>query len=73
MQAFRVLQKGLDHKEGRKLFLDLDKFLRADNHARNPGTTADLVAAGLFVALREKKIDPALPFIWDQHPFEIGV
>jgi triphosphoribosyl-dephospho-CoA synthase len=73
MQAFRVLQKGLDHKEGRKLFLDLDKFLRADNHARNPGTTADLVAAGLFVALREKKFDPALPFIWDQHPFEIGV
>jgi triphosphoribosyl-dephospho-CoA synthase len=32
---------------------DLDFWLRADHHRRNPGTSADLVAAGLFVALRE--------------------
>jgi len=32
---------------------DLDFWLRSDDHRRNPGTTADLVAAGLFVALRE--------------------
>jgi triphosphoribosyl-dephospho-CoA synthase len=31
---------------------DLDFWLRCDGHYRNPGTTADLVAAGLFVALR---------------------
>jgi triphosphoribosyl-dephospho-CoA synthase len=31
----------------------LDSWLRADGHARNPGTTADLVTACLFVALRE--------------------
>ncbi|HIK91378.1 MAG TPA: triphosphoribosyl-dephospho-CoA synthetase [Planctomycetes bacterium] len=30
----------------------LDRFLRADGNRRNPGTTADLVAATLFVALR---------------------
>jgi triphosphoribosyl-dephospho-CoA synthase len=32
---------------------DLDFWLRSDGHRRNPGTTADLVAAGLFVLLRD--------------------
>lgn len=32
---------------------DLDFWLRSDGHRRNPGTTADLVAAGLFVGLRD--------------------
>jgi len=32
---------------------DLDFWLRSDGHRRNPGTTADLIAAGLFVALRD--------------------
>ena len=31
----------------------LDTWLRADGHARNPGATADLVAATLFAALRD--------------------
>lgn len=31
-----------------------DAWLRADGHRRNPGTTADLVAATLFVVLREQ-------------------
>lgn len=30
---------------------ELDLFLRADGHRRNPGTTADLIAAALLVAL----------------------
>jgi triphosphoribosyl-dephospho-CoA synthase len=34
----------------------LDHWLRAEGHARNPGTTADLVAAGLFLALRDGTI-----------------
>jgi triphosphoribosyl-dephospho-CoA synthase len=37
---------------------ELDFWLRTDGHARNPGTTADLVAAGLFVALRDEIIKP---------------
>ena len=32
---------------------DLDFWLRADHHSRNPGTSADLIAAALFVGLRE--------------------
>jgi triphosphoribosyl-dephospho-CoA synthase len=35
---------------------DLDAWLRADGHRRNPGTAADLIAAGLFVLLREGKL-----------------
>ena len=37
---------------------ELDFWLRSDHHRRNPGTTADLVAAGLFVALRDGIIQP---------------
>ena len=32
---------------------DLDFWLRSAGHRRNPGTTADLIAAGLFVLLRD--------------------
>jgi triphosphoribosyl-dephospho-CoA synthase len=35
---------------------DLDFWLRSDGHRRNPGTTADLLAAGLFVLLRDGRI-----------------
>jgi triphosphoribosyl-dephospho-CoA synthase len=34
-----------------------DAWLRADGHRRNPGTTADLIAAGLFVLLREGRLN----------------
>lgn len=37
---------------------DLDFWLRADGNRRNPGTTADLIAAGLFAALWEGIISP---------------
>jgi triphosphoribosyl-dephospho-CoA synthase len=46
---------------------DLDAWLRAEGHARNPGTTADLVAACLFVALEERSI--ALP---PRYPWSLG-
>jgi triphosphoribosyl-dephospho-CoA synthase len=39
---------------------DLDFFLRSDGHRRNPGTTADLIAAGLFALLREGKLQSPL-------------
>jgi triphosphoribosyl-dephospho-CoA synthase len=60
---------GLDTPAGQQAFLDFDEWLRADNHARNPGTTADLLAACLFVALRQEAIAPAVPFVWNEHPF----
>ncbi len=39
---------------------DLDFYLRSDGHRRNPGATADLIAAGLYAALREGEIPPPL-------------
>jgi triphosphoribosyl-dephospho-CoA synthase len=43
---------------------ELDEWLRADGHRRNPGTTADLVTACLFAALREGKIPLPLQVPW---------
>jgi triphosphoribosyl-dephospho-CoA synthase len=57
--AHRVLDSGLPGEEAYERGLaDLDFWLRADGHSRNPGTTADLVAAGLFVALRDGIMKP---------------
>ena len=41
---------------------DLDFWLRSDGHRRNPGTTADLIAAGLFCLLRDGII--SFPLKW---------
>lgn len=35
---------------------EYDFWLRADGHRRNPGTTADVIAAALFVLLREHRL-----------------
>jgi len=68
----KVAQQAADRaaavlKEGRpgdepyaRALADLDSWFRSDGHRRNPGTTADLIAAGLFAALREGSL--ALPF-----------
>jgi triphosphoribosyl-dephospho-CoA synthase len=37
---------------------ELDFWMRSDGHRRNPGTTADLIAAGLFVGLASRQIAP---------------
>ena len=37
--------------------VDFDNWLRADGHRRNPGTTADLIAATLFASLRDNWIE----------------
>ncbi len=50
-QARDVLDESLD-------FAAFDAWLRDDGHRRNPGTSADLIAAGLFVLLRDERIDP---------------
>lgn len=43
---------------------DLDSWLRAAGNARNPGTTADLLAAVLFAALRQGTLPLALSVPW---------
>lgn len=35
---------------------ECDFWLRADGHRRNPGATADVIAAALFVLLRERRL-----------------
>jgi triphosphoribosyl-dephospho-CoA synthase len=55
---------GLDTADGRRAGVELDRYLRSDGNKLNPGTTADLVAACLFVALRENKVTPSAPFRW---------
>lgn len=42
-----------DEPDGWSLLLQFDQWLRADGHRRNPGTTADFVAAALFAAARD--------------------
>ena len=55
---------GLGTADGRAAGVALDKHLRSDGNRLNPGTTADLITASLFVALRENKIAPSAPFRW---------
>ena len=53
--------------DGAKALVELDDWLRAEGHARNPGTTADLVTASLFVALREDMIQVPSDRPWAFH------
>jgi triphosphoribosyl-dephospho-CoA synthase len=55
---------GLATPEGRAAGVALDQYLRSDGNRLNPGTTADLVTACLFVALREDKVTLSAPFRW---------
>ncbi|HEY3788781.1 MAG TPA: triphosphoribosyl-dephospho-CoA synthase [Urbifossiella sp.] len=55
---------GIGTAEGRRAGVALDKHLRSNGNKLNPGTTADLIAACLFVALREGKVKPSDPFRW---------
>lgn len=52
--AGRVLEAGRPGEEPyERALADLDFWLRSDGHRRNPGTTADLIAAALFAVLRD--------------------
>ncbi|GIW90931.1 MAG: triphosphoribosyl-dephospho-CoA synthase [Pirellulaceae bacterium] len=56
-RASRVLESGLPGDESYERELaELDFYLRCDGQRRNPGTTADLIAATLFVLLRENQL-----------------
>jgi len=62
-QAGAVLNAGPPGSEEYEGALaDFDFWLRSDGHARNPGTSADLIAAGLFAVLREGVLKP--PLTW---------
>ncbi|MEC9353078.1 MAG: triphosphoribosyl-dephospho-CoA synthase [Planctomycetota bacterium] len=50
--AARVLEGGWPEAGTEALFTELDSWLREDGNRRNPGTSADLVAGCLFLALR---------------------
>lgn len=52
-----VLAGGPATDFGQVLTAELDFYLRCDGHRRNPGTTADLVAAALLVLLLEHRLD----------------
>jgi triphosphoribosyl-dephospho-CoA synthase len=54
-------------RAGRAALADFDAWLRAEGHQRNPGATADLITAVLFVALLEGSLP--LPA---RHPFTGG-
>lgn len=41
-----------------RAFRDFDHWLRQDGHRRNPGTTADLIAAILFSVIRDREWRP---------------
>jgi triphosphoribosyl-dephospho-CoA synthase len=55
---------GIASPQGRRAGVELDQHLRSDGNKLNPGTTADLIAACLFAALRENKVMPTAPFRW---------
>lgn len=54
-RAMSVLQAGWPMAmEGRLRIREFDRWLRAKGSKRNPGTTADLVTAGVFSTLRDE-------------------
>lgn len=61
--AGKVLESGEPGTEAyHRAIVDFDFWLRSDQHRRNPGTSADLIAAGLFAALRDAIIKLPLTF-----------
>jgi triphosphoribosyl-dephospho-CoA synthase len=55
-RAMSVLQAGWPMAmEGRLRIREFDRWLRAKGSKRNPGTTADLVTAGIFAVLRDER------------------
>ncbi len=59
VRAAGVLEAGWPGRaDARRLGTEFDEWLRASENGFNPGTTADLVTAVLYAALRDGKICP---------------
>jgi triphosphoribosyl-dephospho-CoA synthase len=66
-RARQVLDSGWPGTEvGRQAFAAFDAWLRADGNRRNPGTSADLVTACIFAALRDNKVTLPLSIPWSR-------
>jgi len=64
-RARQVLDAGWPQRpEARDAFAALDAWLRAVGHQRNPGATADLVTACLYVLLRDGSLALPLTVLW---------
>jgi triphosphoribosyl-dephospho-CoA synthase len=62
-RAAAVLAAGFpEGRRGRTALTHLDRWLRQRKNQRNPGASADLIAAGIFQALRDRDLSP--PFFW---------
>ncbi len=65
-RAARALEAGWPGNDpGRRCLADFDAWLRAKGNLRNPGTTADLITAGLFILLREGKFELPPQVAWN--------
>jgi triphosphoribosyl-dephospho-CoA synthase len=63
-RARAVLDAGFRGRVADDRLQELDAWLRGDGHRRNPGTSADLVAASLFVAMRWGRLDSSVVRQW---------
>jgi triphosphoribosyl-dephospho-CoA synthase len=67
-----VLDAGFPASTAEDPLSDLDLWLRGDGHRRNPGTSADLVAASLFAAMRWGRLDAAHVRTWVETTMDRG-
>lgn len=65
-ESQRLAREVMNALEDRERFGQFDQWLRADGNRRNPGTSADLITAGLYVAFRRSDIE--IPFTWSATP-----
>lgn len=67
MRAASVMSLGgIATPNGRAAAIAFDDYLRSDGNKLNPGTTADLIAASLFVALRNGMLNVGDAFVWNE-------
>ena len=72
--AQEVLASGWpDTTSGQQRLSEFDGWLRARGSLRNPGTTADLVTACLFVGLRERLIQAPSVAVIQKHAADIEI